>query len=58
MYNHYTYKGVTAWEMPNGMIQVQSRSGNYVALTPSVAYAVTKFVAAVKETTVSEQDGR
>ena len=55
MYNHYTYKGVTAREMPNGMIQVQSRSGNYVALTASTSLAVTRFVAAVKETTVSEE---
>ena len=56
MFNHYTYHGVAAREMPNGMINVQSRSGNYVALTTSVAHAVAKFVAAVQETTVSDKD--
>ena len=57
MYNHYTYHGVTAREMPNGMIKVQSRSGNYVALTASTSFAVTRFVAAVKENQmVSDKD--
>lgn len=47
MYNEYQYHGVTAREMPNGIISVNLASGNYVTLTTSIAYAAMKFVEAV-----------
>lgn len=55
----FIYKGVKAVEnTDNGYVNVKSRSGNYIAMTSDMKYAVAKFVAEVKGKPMSEQDAR